>query len=608
MGRGDHSLFGVAVRAVWLALIALPIPALAASGPEGAWIVKLSNESLGGLPILGDLFNALGAVDTEAVWLITREGDGYIVRIPHRDFRLAAVTEGQRLYGEFQERDDDPDDDEAPGKDIVDVTFDGDTFSGMLTLANGTRFPVQATRFQIGGGMQEQLAALVERLAVSERRADGLQAKIDARPELPPGVTAENLAALQAQVADLMNENLRVQAELDNPPIDQAAAEAQARRVAEAAVLQSEVERINLLNQQLGVEVALLRNDLAAARAAPQTQPAAMDGLEAELGRLRQEISAANAQVVDLSGENQALLTEKALTAERAAQLGSQLSQAQAQAAEAEARRTAGQQTLDQAQAQVENRVGEVITLQAEIAAANENRGNQQGRILTLEAEIATANAEREKQVGQVLTLQAEIATVNAESVQRTREFEALRAEAAPLVDLNARLTAEADVLRRDLNQVNGLTLQAQAEQNRAQGELVQARSELDAANQQVALLTEQNSRIQLDLFDRSQETEAMALDINRLNARSAELAAENSFFQSRSRPISLDLFEPNIAASAVTIRQSPSDGEIFGTVQTGGTIWVLGTWPGFPWALVATKDPSIVGFGLTAEVFRLAR
>lgn len=310
-----------------------------------------------------------------------------------------------------------------------------------------------------------------------------------------------------------------------------------------------------------------------------------------------------------LSGENQALLTEKALTAERAAQLGSQLSQAQAQAAEAEARRTAAQQTLDQAQAQVQNRVGEVITLQAEIAAANENRGNRQGRILTLEAEIATANAEREKQVGQVLTLQAEIATVNAESVQRTREFEALRAEAAPLVDLNARLTAEADVLRRDLNQVNGLTLQAQAEQNRAQGELVQARSELDAANQQVALLTEQNSRIQLDLFERSQETEAMALDINRLNARSAELAAENSFFQSRSRPISLDLFEPNIAASAVTIRQPPSvDGEIFGTVQTGGTIWVLGTWPGFPWALVATKNPSIVGFGLTAEVFRLAR
>ena len=101
------------------------------------------------------------------MWLITREGDGYIVRIPHRDFRLAAVTEGQRLYGEFQERDDDPDDDEAPGKDIVDVTFDGDTFSGMLTLANGTRFPVQATRFQIGGGMQEQLAALVERLAVA---------------------------------------------------------------------------------------------------------------------------------------------------------------------------------------------------------------------------------------------------------------------------------------------------------------------------------------------------------------------------------------------------------------------------------------------------------
>ena len=77
-----------------------------------------------------------------------------------------------------------------------------------------------------------------------------------------------------------------------------------------------------------------------------------------------------------LSGENQALLTEKALTAERAAQLGSQLSQAQAQAAEAEARRTAAQQTLDQAQAQVQNRVGEVITLQAEIAAANENRGN----------------------------------------------------------------------------------------------------------------------------------------------------------------------------------------------------------------------------------------
>ena len=193
-------------------------------------------------------------------------------------------------------------------------------------------------------------------------------------------------------------------------------------RSQETEAMALDINRLNARSAELAAENSFFQS---------RSRPISL-GLEAELGRLRQEISAANAQVVALSGENQALLTEKALTAERAAQLGSQLSQAQAQAAEAEARRTAAQQTLDQAQAQVENRVGEVITLQAEIAAANENRGNQQGRILTLEAEIATANAEREKQVGQVLTLQAEIATVNAESVQRTREFEALRAEAAP--------------------------------------------------------------------------------------------------------------------------------------------------------------------------------
>ncbi len=359
----------------------------------GTWLVNETgvkfDTTLSKIPLFGKILGT-NAARENVVWLIDREGDNYVIRIPERDVLITVpFSADERISG-------------GTGAAQVDLAVDADTFTGTLVLVTENN---QANKNSVNESDGRKLVY----------ELDGRLTAVSARVRETAAKQLEQIRSLESAAADADAARRGLQGEIS----------ALEQRAAQSATALAGT-RENLDARERTIET--LQGELAAARERADDLAVRLNSLSAEADS-------------DRAGHAAALEHIEA----RVRSLATELESASARAAQAEAERDRTRETL----AALETTSAEAADRAGQASAALESRVESlEARNTALEQQLGDALAETEQLHEQVAAREESLESLRASTAL---EIDALKQRNASLEGDNATLAALVAELERRL-------------------------------------------------------------------------------------------------------------------------------------------------------------
>lgn len=365
----------------------------------GTWLVDETgvkfDTTLSKIPLLGKVLGTNAARENVA-WLISREGDDYVVRIPERGVLITApADDANRVHG-------------GSGAAQVDIAIDGESFAGTLVLQTEDN---QTNKNSVNPRERELVYEVSGRLtAVSTRVRETLARQLD------------RIRALESAVAD---------ADADRAGLRTKMGELEQRAARDASALAGARED---LDARQGANETL-RSELASASAYAADLEARANALSAQADSERLGHAAA---LERLESRLRTLERELETVTQRAAQIEAERDTAIESMAALEASSVAASGQATETAAKLESRINELESENAVLARRIEDT-------LAETQALRTRLTEREESLE---GLRASTALEITALEQRNETLEADNAAlAAQVAELERRLSAEASTM-----------------------------------------------------------------------------------------------------------------------------------------------------------------